>query len=182
MNMWQVTAEEQGSEGWRILLYTHLGCIQMPLFSQSKSRKVCWYAWALWGQPLLFFSLRGRQQANHDSGPVGATISVNGRWKRELWRWNSTFAVRNNLYVGYCVVERREPCKESFSHVILPTSDELYTYWQCSLTASTQQAPLHLHTECVLLYLFIHFHVAKRCHFDEWEMEPANCFHSMGQV
>lgn len=73
-------------------------------------------------------------------------------------------------------------CKESFSHVILPTRAESYAYWQCSVTASTQQAPLHLHTECVLLYLFIRFHVAKCCHFDEWEMEPANCFHSMGQV
>lgn len=36
-----------------------------------------------------------------------------------------------------------------------------------SVTASTRQAPLHLHTECVPLYLFIHFHVAKCCHFDE---------------
>lgn len=35
---------------------------------------------------------------------------------------------------------------------------------------------------CVLLYLFIHVHVAKHCQYDELQLEPANCFHSTGQV
>lgn len=51
-----------------------------------------------------------------------------------------------------------------------------------SLTVSTQQASLYPHTECVPFYLFTHFHVAKRCHFDELDLEQANCFHSTGQV
>lgn len=29
MNMWQVTAQEQASEGWSALFCTHMGCIQM---------------------------------------------------------------------------------------------------------------------------------------------------------
>lgn len=29
MNMWQVTAQEQASEGWSALFCTHTGCIQM---------------------------------------------------------------------------------------------------------------------------------------------------------
>lgn len=56
------------------------------------------------------------------------------------------------------------PREESFGRVFLPTRAERYTD---SVTASARQAPLHLHTECVPLYLFIHFHVAKCCHFDE---------------
>lgn len=86
-------------------------------------------------------------------------------WRREVRR-RGGFAARGEF----------RPC------LFLPTRAERYTCWQSSVTASTRQAPLHLHTECVPLYLFIHFHVAKCCHFDEWEMEPANCFHSTGQV
>lgn len=83
-----------------------------------------------------------------------------------------------------CVAGSRKPhASVSFlEDVILPTRAEWYIYWQSSLTVSTQQATLYLHTECILLYLFIHFHVAKCCHFDELELGLANCFHSTGQV
>lgn len=85
----------------------------------------------------------------------------------------------------YSVLETGEPYAWSIpvmGDVILPTRAGEYTNWQSSPTASTQQAPLHPRTECVLLYLFIHFHVAKCCQCDEWELELANCFHSTGQV
>ena len=89
----------------------------------------------------------------------------------------------------YSVAERRESYARSVSAMgggggchFANKCWEVYVYWQCSLTASTQQGLLHLHTECVLLYLSVHFHMAKCCHRDEWELELANCFHSTGQI
>ena len=105
-----------------------------------------------------FLSVR-RQQANHDSSPVGA-YSVR-RWevKEGIVKMKLYFHCQKwfVIYLWYimCDGEERAICKGRFSRVAWPTSAEWHIYWQSSLTASTQQAPLHLHTECVSP-LFIH--------------------------
>lgn len=150
-------------------------------FLQSKSRKGCWYAWAVRGQPLCLPRFGCRRQANRD----GRRQDI-ARW--EVKRGNCGDEILLWLSGAICTWRREErrrggsPLEESFEFRCLLANEgwaaHMLTLWQ----RLPRQAPLHLHTECVPLYLFIHFHVAKCCHFDEWEMEPANCFHSTGQV
>lgn len=185
MNMWRVTAQEQTSEGWSRLFCTRLGCIQMhffPLFPGVKVKKRMLICLSRPRSTALFASARPQTTGQPWQRTAGARVSLDGRWKEGIVEMKFYFGCQEQFARGTerSGGEEVRPVRR-FSVVSFCQRGLSATHTD-SVTASTRQASLHLHTECVPLYLFIHFHVAKCCHFDEWEMEPANCFHSTGQV
>lgn len=173
MNMRQVTAQERGSEGWNVLFYTHMGCIQMP-FVHSCSQKrmlIC----ILWGHSACFLQRRhqDRQQLGGDADIRKSKVKVGIVEMKCYFHCQEAFV----YCVKYADMREFQTC-----HLCQPGLNSVQYRLTVLSDSPTRQASRHLHTECIRLYLFIHFHVAKCCHFDEWEMELANCFHSMGQV
>lgn len=113
------------------------------------------------GQHCCFSTQRRQQTKNHSRSSVWAPASINVRWRARLLKWNFTFAVRNHFRTLHSMLKRRAFQSCRFARQSRTVSTQ---------TALTQQAPLYLHAECILLYLFAHFHLDKCCHCEEWEM------------
>lgn len=144
MNMWQVTAQEQASEGWSALFCTHMGCIQMqtpPHFFVEK-RKL--KRGVVRGQTLGFFptsrTWRHRGQAWRLRGGVGET----GGGGREVNRDEILLWLIIHFHVSKCF-----SCDESeiFSFYFLPQKGRTRTSslsWGASPWSAPHRLPLQL--------------------------------------
>lgn len=122
MNMWQVTAREQASEGWSALFWTHLGCIQMqtpPHFFVEK-RKL--KRGVVRGQTLGFFPRTWDIGAKRDSGWWGCWRNWRRREGGER-RWN--FALANYSITSTCPSAIAVTNQRFFHFIFYPKQDEL---------------------------------------------------------
>lgn len=118
---------------------------------------------------LLFFCIVQTAGQKPWKQPSRSPCSYKSEVKGAL-KWNFTFAVRNHLRPLHSRLKRR----------VFQTCHFASRRWTVSTQTALYPAGPALHAECILLYLFTHFHLDKRCHCEEWETEPANCFYQTG--
>lgn len=116
---------------------------------------------------LLFFCIVQTAAQKPWQQPTRSPCSYKSEVKGVL-KWNFTMAVRNHLRTLHSRLKRR----------VFQWCHFASRRWAVSTQTALYPAGPTLHAEWILLYLFTHFHLDKRCHCEEWETEPASCFYS----